>query len=79
MYVSMDRMYNNVLNRCFNQCVNTFHSKKLSEDDNKCLASCAEKYMHMYIRVGQRYNENQMQQQQQGVQQFNAGTGATQK
>ena len=64
------RLYNKITNTCFNQCVHAFHSKKLETSENRCLNTCVLKFMKMSQRIGQRYQEHQIQQSQQGLQQM---------
>lgn len=62
------RLYNKITDTCFRQCVNSFHSKKLEGSENRCLNTCVLKFMKMSQRIGQRYQEHQIQQSQQGMQ-----------
>mmetsp|Transcript_2446 Transcript_2446/g.3124 ORF Transcript_2446/g.3124 Transcript_2446/m.3124 type:complete len:96 (+) Transcript_2446:261-548(+) len=63
-------LYNRLLDRCFGECVNSFHSKKLESGESQCMNTCTQKFMKMSQRAGQRFQEHQMKQQQQGIQQF---------
>ena len=60
-------LYNKITESCFKQCVNSFHSKKMDSSENQCMNTCVMKFMKMSQRVGQRYQEYQIQQTQQGV------------
>ena len=60
-------LFNKVGQACFNDCVNTFHGKSLAKDESKCIGACAAKFLNMSKRVGQRFAEINMQQQQEGV------------
>lgn len=63
-------LYNKITDTCFQQCVNTFHSKKLDGSENRCLNTCVFKFMKMSQRIGQRYQEHQLQQSQLGMSQY---------
>ena len=39
------RMFNGLVERCFCECVVSFRSKALTEAEEKCVNTCAEKYM----------------------------------
>lgn len=51
------RMYSNLVERCFSDCVNDFTSKSLSGKEESCLEKCAEKFLKHSERVGQRFAE----------------------
>ena len=59
------RMYNDLVERCYLQCVTSFRSQSLNETEKTCVASCAEKYIKLTQRVGFRFAEHQAQQGQQ--------------
>ena len=54
------RMYNSLVERCFSECVNAFRSKTLSGPEEKCVTTCASKYLKHSGRVGQRFGEISM-------------------
>ena len=56
-------MYNNVVQRCFDNCVTGFRSKTLSKSEINCVEQCAERYIKMTQRVGLRFAEHQAMQQ----------------
>ena len=56
-------MYNNVVRRCFDNCVTGFRSKTLSKGEIGCVEQCAERYIKMTQRVGLRFAEHQALQQ----------------
>ena len=56
------RMYNDLVERCYLQCVTSFRSQSLKEEEKTCVASCAEKYIKLTQRVGFRFAEHQAQQ-----------------
>ncbi|KAG0300564.1 hypothetical protein BGZ98_009079 [Dissophora globulifera] len=53
------KMYNTVVDRCFNDCINDFTSKAISskEASESCVSKCMEKFMKHAERVNQRYAE----------------------
>lgn len=51
------RMFNGLVERCFSECVVSFRSKALTATEEKCVSTCAEKYMKHSGRVGQRFGE----------------------
>ena len=51
------RMFNGLVERCFGECVNSFRSKALSGPEEKCINTCAEKFVKHTGRVGQRFGE----------------------
>ncbi|NP_001295685.1 mitochondrial import inner membrane translocase subunit Tim9 isoform X1 [Jatropha curcas] len=56
------RMYNSVVERCFNDCVDSFTRKSLQKQEETCVIRCAEKFLKHSMRVGLRFGElNNMQ------------------
>ena len=55
-------MYNNLVNRCFDQCVTSFRSKTLDKGEINCVEQCASRYVKMTQRVGLRFAEHQAMQ-----------------
>lgn len=53
------RMYNRVVEACFNDCVSAFRSKKLDDKESKCALVCAEKFIKHSQRTGVRFAEAQ--------------------
>ena len=53
------KSYNNLVFRCFTQCVSTFRSRTLDNAETKCLQNCTDKYLKVTGRVGQRFQEYQ--------------------
>ncbi|CDK24881.1 unnamed protein product [Kuraishia capsulata CBS 1993] len=51
------RLYTNLVDRCFNDCVNDFTSNKLTGKEESCLSKCAEKFLKHSERVGARFQE----------------------
>ena len=56
-------MFNGLVERCFSECVSGFRSKALTNPEEKCVSTCAEKYLKHSGRVGQRFGELSMQEQ----------------
>ncbi|CAL5193184.1 unnamed protein product [Lathyrus oleraceus] len=48
------RMYNNLVERCFQDCVDTFKHKSLQKQEETCVRRCAEKFLKHSMRVGMR-------------------------
>ncbi|KAK8483726.1 hypothetical protein V6N12_020103 [Hibiscus sabdariffa] len=46
------RMYNSLVERCFNDCVDNFTRKTLQKQEETCVARCAEKFLKHSMRVG---------------------------
>ncbi|TPX64771.1 hypothetical protein SpCBS45565_g05642 [Spizellomyces sp. 'palustris'] len=63
------RLYANLVDRCFADCVNDFTSKALSTKEDTCVNRCVDKFIKHSERVGLRFGEQnallQQQQQQQ--------------
>ncbi|KAI9075831.1 hypothetical protein QN277_001947 [Acacia crassicarpa] len=51
------RMYNALVERCFNDCVDTFKHKSLQKQEESCVRRCAEKFLKHSMRVGMRFAE----------------------
>ena len=45
------RMFNGLVERCFSECVNGFRSKALSTSEDKCITTCANKFLKHSVRV----------------------------
>lgn len=58
------RMINNMVELCFSECVSNFKSKALTTPEDKCVSTCAEKFLKHSGRVGQRFGELWMAEQQ---------------
>ena len=68
------RMINNMVEMCFSECVTTFRAKTLAAPEEKCINTCAEKFLKHSGRVGQRFGELWMAEQQ-AQQQADGGAG----
>ncbi|MBA0582583.1 mitochondrial import inner membrane translocase subunit TIM9 [Gossypium raimondii] len=51
------RMYNSLVERCFNDCVDNFTRKALQKQEETCVMRCAEKFLKHSMRVGLRFAE----------------------
>nr|XP_043610781.1 mitochondrial import inner membrane translocase subunit Tim9 [Erigeron canadensis] len=51
------RMYNNLVERCFTDCVESFKRKTLDKQEETCVKRCAEKFLKHSMRVGLRFAE----------------------
>lgn len=51
------RMYNSLVEKCFNDCVDTFKHKSLQKQEETCVRRCAEKFLKHSMRVGMRFAE----------------------
>lgn len=51
------RLYSNLVERCFSDCVNDFTSAKLTSKEQSCIMKCSEKFLKHSERVGQRFQE----------------------
>ncbi|KAH9661411.1 mitochondrial import inner membrane translocase subunit TIM9 [Citrus sinensis] len=51
------RMYNSLVERCFNDCVDNFTRKTLQKQEETCVMRCAEKFLKHSMRVGMRFAE----------------------
>ncbi|KAK6645679.1 hypothetical protein PHAVU_L001624 [Phaseolus vulgaris] len=51
------RMYNSVVERCFNECVDTFYRKSLTKQEETCVLRCAQKFLRLSTQVGLRFSD----------------------
>lgn len=51
------KLYNSLVERCFNQCVESFRRKTLDKQEETCVRRCAEKYLKHSMRVSLRFAE----------------------
>lgn len=51
------RLYSNLVERCFTDCVNDFTSEKLTSREDACILKCSEKFLKHSERVGQKFQE----------------------
>jgi import inner membrane translocase subunit TIM9 len=50
-------MYSNLVQKCFNDCVNSFESKSLTSREESCVMRCVDKQMKASQRLGDRFQE----------------------
>ncbi|KAG5519676.1 hypothetical protein PMAC_001832 [Pneumocystis sp. 'macacae'] len=48
------KMYSNLVQKCFSDCINEFISKSLNSKEETCVIRCANKFLKHSERVGQR-------------------------
>lgn len=60
--------------RCFYDCVNSFHTLHMSNDERTCIKRCADKHIHHSERVGRKFSDaagaqflNQQQQSREAI------------
>mmetsp|Transcript_2134 Transcript_2134/g.6919 ORF Transcript_2134/g.6919 Transcript_2134/m.6919 type:complete len:93 (+) Transcript_2134:181-459(+) len=51
------RMYNNLVEKCFDTCVQSFRRKTLEKDEERCVSKCCEKFLKHSSRVSMRFAE----------------------
>eukprot|EP01023_Acetabularia_acetabulum_P049337 TRINITY_DN5263_c0_g1_i10.p7 TRINITY_DN5263_c0_g1~~TRINITY_DN5263_c0_g1_i10.p7 ORF type:complete len:109 (-),score=11.63 TRINITY_DN5263_c0_g1_i10:1670-1996(-) len=51
------RMYNNVVELCYKDCVNSFKQSKLERKEERCIENCAEKYMKASTKISMRFQQ----------------------
>ncbi|KAF2197283.1 hypothetical protein GQ43DRAFT_444392 [Delitschia confertaspora ATCC 74209] len=59
-------MYSNLVQKCFNDCVNSFESKSLTSREESCVMRCVDKQMKSSQRLGDRFQEQNAAMAQQG-------------
>ncbi|KAI9764215.1 MAG: protein transporter tim9 [Geoglossum simile] len=62
-------MYSNLVQKCFEDCVNDFTTKSLHSKEEGCVMRCVDKFLKTSERVGQRFAEQNATMMQ------NAGAG----
>jgi len=50
-------MYSNLVQNCFEHCVDDFTSKSLSGKEEGCVMRCVDKFLKGSERLGQRFQE----------------------
>ncbi|KAJ4356624.1 protein transporter tim9 [Didymosphaeria variabile] len=50
-------MYSNLVQQCFDNCVNGFESKSLTSREEGCVMKCVDKHMKGSQRLGDRFQE----------------------
>uniref|UniRef100_A0A6T7VR93 Mitochondrial import inner membrane translocase subunit n=1 Tax=Pyramimonas obovata TaxID=1411642 RepID=A0A6T7VR93_9CHLO len=51
------KMYNRLVERCFNTCVDSFRRKNLDSGEERCVTKCTEKFLKHSARVSVRFAE----------------------
>lgn len=51
------QMYSNLVQQCFDHCVNGFESKSLTSREESCVMRCVDKHMKGSQRLGDRFQE----------------------
>ncbi|CAK4030577.1 Mitochondrial import inner membrane translocase subunit tim9 [Lecanosticta acicola] len=59
-------LYSNLVQRCFNDCVNDFTSKSLASKEEGCVMRCVDKFLKSSERLGERFQEQNALMAQQG-------------
>ncbi|KAI1318656.1 mitochondrial intermembrane space translocase subunit [Xylariaceae sp. FL0255] len=57
--------FSNLVDHCFMSCIDDFTSKSLSPRETGCVTRCVQKYMATSQRLSERFQEHNMQMQQQ--------------
>ena len=53
------RMYNELVERCFGECVDTFRTRTLDGKEDACIRKCSGKFVAFAARCGMRFQEAQ--------------------
>ena len=53
------QMFSNLVNHCFDSCVDDFTTKSLIQRETGCVTRCVQKFMAGSERIGQRFQEQQ--------------------
>ncbi|XP_045830654.1 mitochondrial import inner membrane translocase subunit Tim9-like [Trifolium pratense] len=51
------RLYNSLVEKCFNNCVSTFYRSALNRGEETCVLRCAEKYLRLSSQVGIKFSD----------------------
>ena len=60
------QMYSNMVQRCFDDCVNDFTTKSLHSKEEGCVMKCVDKHLKSSERIGQRFQEQNAAMMQSG-------------
>ncbi|KAI5793071.1 Tim10/DDP family zinc finger protein [Geopyxis carbonaria] len=60
------QMYSNLVQKCFDDCINDFTSKAVSSKEEVCVNRCVDKLLKSSERLGQRFAEQNQAMMQQG-------------
>lgn len=61
------QMYSNMVQKCFDDCVNDFTSKSLTSREEGCVKRCVDKQLKSNERLGQRFQEQNAAMMQQNT------------
>jgi import inner membrane translocase subunit TIM9 len=50
-------MYQNLVTKCFDDCINDFSTKSLGSKEENCIMRCVDKNMKASERLGNRFQE----------------------
>lgn len=50
-------MYSNLVQKCFDDCINDFTSKSLGSKEENCVMRCVDKHLKSQERIGARFQE----------------------
>jgi mitochondrial import inner membrane translocase subunit TIM9 len=53
------RMYNDLVERCFGECVDSFRARTLDGKEEACVRKCSAKFVAFAARCGMRFQEAQ--------------------
>lgn len=53
------RMYNELVERCFGECVDSFRARTLDGKEEACVRKCSAKFIAFASRAGMRFQEAQ--------------------
>lgn len=53
------RMYNELVERCFGECVDSFRGRTLDGKEEACVRKCSAKFIAFAARAGMRFQEAQ--------------------
>lgn len=50
-------MYNDLVEKCFKDCIDSFRRKDLDSGEEHCVMNCTGKFMKLSARIGMRFGE----------------------
>jgi import inner membrane translocase subunit TIM9 len=56
-YSDSQRLFNEIGEKCFDNCILDFKKRELDGEEQKCVRNCADKYLNAMNRIGKRFNE----------------------
>ncbi|KAH9883877.1 mitochondrial intermembrane space translocase subunit [Xylariomycetidae sp. FL2044] len=57
-------LFSNLVDHCFSSCVDDFSTKSLTARESGCVSRCVQKAMATNLRLGERFQEHNMQMSQ---------------